>query len=91
MKKINGSIAAPFTPMHADGSINYDRIDTYADFLVRNQLDGAFICGSSGEGALLTIEERKKIARALVDCLKWTIKGDCAHGWNMPGRSESIG
>ncbi|MCT4591410.1 MAG: dihydrodipicolinate synthase family protein [Carboxylicivirga sp.] len=62
MKKINGSIAAPFTPMHADGSINYDRIDNYADFLVRNQLDGAFICGSSGEGALLTIEERKKIA-----------------------------
>jgi N-acetylneuraminate lyase len=66
MKKIKGSIAAPFTPMHEDGSINYDRVSDYAEFLVRNGLEGAFICGSSGEGALLTKTERKAVAEMWV-------------------------
>jgi N-acetylneuraminate lyase len=62
MKKINGSITAPFTPMYKDGSVNYERIDDYAEFVVRNEIDGVFICGSSGEGVLLTKAERKAVA-----------------------------
>ncbi len=62
MKKINGSIAAPFTPMCEDGSLNLSMIEKYYDFLSRNGLDGTFICGSSGEGALLTKEERMAVA-----------------------------
>ncbi len=62
MKKINGFIAAPFTPMQATGKINYDLIPEYADFIERNGIDGVFICGSSGEGALLTREERMLFA-----------------------------
>ncbi|MBT3383472.1 MAG: N-acetylneuraminate lyase [Prolixibacteraceae bacterium] len=67
MKKINGYVAAPFTPMKENGDINLDFIPEYADFLIRNGLDGAFICGSSGEGALLTREERMAVAEAWVD------------------------
>jgi N-acetylneuraminate lyase len=74
MKKINGSITAPFTPMHEDGSINYDRINDYAEFLVRNKLDGAFICGSSGEGALLTKEERMAVAEKWVEAAEGRFK-----------------
>ena len=62
MNRIDGYIAAPFTHMMDDGSINLDPIEDYADFLIRNGLDGAFICGSSGEGALLSTEERMSIA-----------------------------
>lgn len=62
MQKINGYIAAPFTPMHQDGSLNISLIDDYAPFLIRNGLNGVFVCGSTGEGALLTIDERKLIA-----------------------------
>jgi N-acetylneuraminate lyase len=67
MKKINGHIAAPFTPLHADGSINLNPIDAYADLLVRNHIDGVFICGSSGEGGLLTKEERMQIAEKWIE------------------------
>ena len=66
MNKINGYVAAPFTPMKNDGSLNIERIKDYSDFLIRNGLDGAFICGSSGEGALLTREERMAVAEAWV-------------------------
>jgi len=74
MKKINGSITAPFTPMHEDGSVNYDRIDDYAEFVVRNGIDGVFICGSSGEGALLTKVERKAVAERWIKACAGRIK-----------------
>jgi N-acetylneuraminate lyase len=62
MKKINGHIAAPFTPLNEDGTLNLKPIQDYANFLQRNHLDGVFICGSSGEGALLNKEERMRLA-----------------------------
>lgn len=71
MKKINGYIVAPFTPMHTDGSLNLDLIPEYADYFIRNGLDGVFTCGSTGEGALLTLAERKRVSE------KWL---EVAHG-----------
>jgi len=62
MKKIAGYIAAPFTPMKGNGDLNLDLVPEYADFLHRNGLDGAFVCGSTGEGALLSREERMALA-----------------------------
>ena len=39
MKKdvLTGLIAAPFTPMNSDGSINLDAIPAYADFIVEKK------------------------------------------------------
>jgi len=74
MQKINGFIAAPFTPAHPDGSLNLDIIPEYASFLKRNGLDGAFVCGSSGEGALFTIEERIKIVEAWMNTSQGRLK-----------------
>ncbi|MEE9461309.1 MAG: dihydrodipicolinate synthase family protein [Bacteroidales bacterium] len=67
MEKINGFISAPFTPMQNDGSVNLDIIPEYANYYVRNRVNGAFICGTSGEGFLLSSEERKKVAEKWVD------------------------
>ena len=67
MKKINGYIAAPFTPMHTNGDVNLELIPEYAQFVINNGLDGVFICGSSGEGALLTLEERMAIAEKWIE------------------------
>lgn len=64
MEKIIGLIDAPFTPFHADGSVNLEPIPAYADLLVRNGLKGVFINGSSGEGYMLTEEERMELAEA---------------------------
>ena len=61
MEKINGFIAAPFTPMNNDGSVNFSLISEYADYYKRNGIDGAFICGTTGEGVSLTLKERTKV------------------------------
>jgi N-acetylneuraminate lyase len=62
--KTKGLIAAPFTPMHMDGSVNFDRIRDYANWLVQESVVGAFICGTTGEGPSLTITERLEVAEA---------------------------
>ena len=43
-----GLIAAVYTPMSGDGSINLDVIGDYAAFLQRNGVRGAFVCGTTG-------------------------------------------
>jgi len=44
---LSGLIAAPFTPMQEDGSLNLSVIPQYYRLLKANKNTGAFICGSS--------------------------------------------
>ena len=67
---LQGLIAAPFTPMHADGSLNLDIIPAYYQMLIDNGVKGAFICGSTGEGVSLTTSEKKLVAEAWASCTK---------------------
>ncbi len=61
INKIKGLIAAPYTPMKSDGSINPQIIVPYAAKLKKDKLSGVFICGTTGEGMLMTLEERKTV------------------------------
>lgn len=63
-----GLIAAPFTPMHRDGSLNTALIASYYELLKRNGISGAFVCGSTGEGVSLTAREKMQVAEAWADC-----------------------
>lgn len=62
--KLQGLIAAPFTPMHKDGSLNTSLIPAYYAMLKANGITGAFICGSTGEGVSMTTAEKKEMAAA---------------------------
>ena len=66
MERIIGLVDAPFTPMKPNGDINLEPIPAYAAMLAKNGLVGVFINGSSGEGYMLTTEERKALAEAWV-------------------------
>ncbi len=65
-EKIQGLIDAPFTPFTATGDVNLEPIPAYAAMLEKNGLKGVFINGSSGEGYLLTDDERKLLAEAWI-------------------------
>jgi len=69
-QKLQGLIAAPFTPMKADGSLNLSLIPKYYEMLVANGVTGAFICGSTGEGVSMTTAEKKQVAEAWASCTK---------------------
>lgn len=61
IQKLEGLIAAPFTPMNEDGSLNAEIIPAYYQLLKRNKVTGAFINGSTGEGVSQTMDEKKLV------------------------------
>lgn len=64
--RLNGLIAAPFSPLHPDGSVNPAAISLYAEYLIESGVRGVFVCGSTGEGHSLSVAERMEIAEAWV-------------------------
>ncbi len=64
--KLRGLVAATFTPFRADGSVNYPRIKPQINQLIADGVAGLYVLGSTGEGPLLTTEERLKVAEASV-------------------------
>jgi len=65
--RIEGLIAAPFTPMDGNGCINPDGIEAYAALLSRNGVRGVFVGGTTGESLLLTAEERMMLTEFWTD------------------------
>lgn len=69
-KKTFRFVAAPFTPMLPDGSVHVEKITTYHELLAANQIAGAFINGSTGEGVSMTLDEKKLVTRAWASASK---------------------
>lgn len=61
-KQLTGLIAAPFTPMDSAGEIDLDGVEPMAAALVNNGVNGAFVCGTTGECLSLTVGERMALA-----------------------------
>ena len=61
-RKIEGLLTAPHTPFHADGSLHPEVIDQQVANLVEYGINGVFVTGTTGEGRLLSFEERKIVA-----------------------------
>lgn len=63
ISKIKGLIAAPFTPFCKDGSVNLMEIKSYSEKLKKDGVKGVFVCGTTGEGMFMTLDERKSVAQ----------------------------
>lgn len=67
--KIKGLIAATFSTLRADGSVNLDLIPLLVEQLIADGVQGVFICGTNGEGPNFTVDERMQIAEAYVKAI----------------------
>ena len=62
---MGGAYAALYTPFRKDGSINEEMIEKLIEYGIGNGLRGFYLTGSTGEGFLLSNDERKRVyARA---------------------------
>jgi len=68
--RLQGLVAAAFTPMHDDGSVNLEAVGPLVERLAADGVSGLFVCGSTGEGPLLTREERMATAAAYVEAAR---------------------
>ena len=63
-------IVAAVTPLtDGGGAVDERAIGPYARFLEGHGADGVFACGTTGEGVLLALDERRRVARAFRSAL----------------------
>lgn len=58
--------SALITPTREDESVNYDALEEIVRLQIQDGAEGFYCCGSSGEGLLLTLEERKKVVEHVI-------------------------
>ena len=73
MKHLEGINPAILTLFNEDKSIDYEGMKALLDFLMDAKVNGVYVCGTTGEFPLLTLEERKKIAETVVNYVKGKI------------------
>lgn len=65
--KFRGVITALMNPYDRDGNVAEKPLRQHVDFLIRAGVHGLYPCGSAGEGVLLPVEQRERIAEIVID------------------------
>ena len=65
--RLEGLIAATFTPIDGSGSVNLGAVAPMVDQLIAEGVTGLYVCGSTGEGLSLTGAERREVAAAFIE------------------------
>lgn len=69
MFKMKGVVPPMITTFDREGNVDYKGLETLVNFL-RDNVDGLFITGSYGCGALMNAEERKKVVETTVSTVE---------------------
>jgi len=73
--RIEGLVPALLTPFTKNGAqVDYDKACALASRLADQGVAGVFPCGTTGEGMLMTLDERKKLAEEVVAAVGKRIK-----------------
>src|SRR6266480_8052484 len=65
---LRGALAAALTPLRDAGeALDEDAIAPYVDFLVAGGVDGLLALGTTGEGFLLPVEQRRRAAQLFIE------------------------
>ena len=67
MAIFKGAGVAIITPMHEDGSVNYEKLEEILEFQIANSTDAVIICGTTGESSTMTHGEHLKTIKFTVD------------------------
>lgn len=66
-RRLTGLVAAPCTPLRPDGALNPGAVPRLARLLLESGVQGAFVCGTTGECHSLTVAERRSLAELWVE------------------------
>ena len=67
MAIFKGAGVAIITPMHEDGSVNYDKLEEILEYQIANSTDAIIICGTTGESSTMTHGEHLKTIKFTID------------------------
>lgn len=66
IEKFGRVFSALVTPMNADESVNHEALGQLVEMQLDRGVEGFYCCGSSGEGLLLDLYERKAIVETVI-------------------------
>lgn len=67
MSIFKGSGVAVVTPMHRDGTVDYERFAKLLEFQTANGTDAIIVCGTTGESSTLSHEEHLEVIRYCIE------------------------
>ena len=66
---LRGTIAAALTPLVGGGfEVDEDAFEPYVGFLAAHGVDGLLALGTTGEGVLFDVDERKRVTELFLAC-----------------------
>jgi dihydrodipicolinate synthase/N-acetylneuraminate lyase len=72
--KIEGIVTAMLTPFTKGGEhVDYDKIGPLAEGILRSGVHGLFVCGTTGEGLLMSADERQAVLEEVAS----VVRGKC--------------
>ena len=93
-----GIATALITPMHADGSVDYEAFGRLIDWQIECGIDALVIAGTTGEGSTLTDEEHREVIRysvaraaGRVPIIAGTGSNDTAYACDLTRYSAEVG
>ncbi|HSR35182.1 MAG TPA: dihydrodipicolinate synthase family protein [Anaerolineae bacterium] len=70
---LKGVIVAMLTPFDQEGELYEEGVRGVASWLIEKGVHGLFVCGTAGEGMLMSTEQRQRVAEIAVDEVKGRI------------------
>lgn len=64
---MKGPYSAIFTPFSTDGAVDFDMLVRIANYQLQQGIEGFFVTGSTGEGLLLTFDERLAVIKQVIE------------------------
>ena len=77
-----GSGVAIVTPFGKDEKIDYDVFEKLIEFQIANNTDAIIVCGTTGEGSTLTVDERLSLFRFAAEKIRGRAPLICGTGSN---------
>lgn len=85
-----GCGVAIVTPFGKDGKIDYDVFEKLIEFHIANNTDAIIVCGTTGEGSTLTVDERLSLFRFAAEKIRGRIPLICGTGSNSTSFSLDV-
>ena len=67
MQPLRGSFVALVTPMHVDGSLDYESLESLIDWHIQSGTNGIVAVGTTGESATVSVMEHLKIIEQTIE------------------------
>lgn len=93
-----GSGTAIITPFHANGEVNYEKLEETIDWQINNKTDAIIVCGTTGEAATMNDSEHLECIRVAISAtakrvpvIAGTGSNDTKHGIELSKNAEKLG